>query len=126
MALSNKIRELRFKVGQMTQKRLAELVGVSRQTMNAIENGRHAPTVDVAIRIADVFHVSVDQLFDLDYEGRPARREKPAPVAVDRPQATIEESNEIEAEGDFAEKETDLEKEADMKTRLANLRHVIG
>jgi DNA-binding XRE family transcriptional regulator len=50
VALSNKIRELRFKNGEMTQKHLAERVGVSRQTMNAIENGRHAPTVDVAIR----------------------------------------------------------------------------
>jgi putative transcriptional regulator len=74
VALSNKIRKLRFKNGEMTQKHLAERVGVSRQTMNAIENGRHAPTVELAIRIADVFGITVDQLFDLDYDGRPVRR----------------------------------------------------
>lgn len=88
----------------MTQKHLAERVGVSRQTMNAIENGRHAPTVDVAIRIADVFRISVDQLFDLDYDGRPARRKKATTIAVDRPEATIEESAELEDESERAEK----------------------
>lgn len=60
----------------MTRKELAECVGVSRQTMNAIENGRHAPTIAVAIRIADVFRVSVDQLFGLNYDGMPARRDE--------------------------------------------------
>ena len=76
MTLTNRIRELRFKNDEMTQKYLAERVGVSRQTMNAIENGRHAPTIDVAMRIADVFGITVDQLFELDYDGRPARRER--------------------------------------------------
>ena len=71
MELTNKIRKYRFDNGEMTQKALAERIGISRQTMNAIENCRHAPTVTVAIRIADVFHVSVDQLFDLDYDGKP-------------------------------------------------------
>ena len=76
MGLSNNIRNHRLKNGEMTQKHLAERVGVSRQTMNAIENCRHPPTVDVAIRIADVFGITVDTLFDLDYDGRPARRRK--------------------------------------------------
>lgn len=120
MALSNKIRELRFKNGQMTQKHLAERVGVSRQTMNAIENGRHAPTVDVAIRIADVFRITVDQLFDLDYDGKPARREHAARVAVDRPRTTIEEPVEVERDVGTAKEE------ADMKAKLRNLRNVIG
>ena len=120
MALSNKIRELRFKNGEMTQKHLAERVGVSRQTMNAIENCRHAPTVDVAIQIADVFGVTVDQLFDLDYDGRPARREKATTIAVDRSEATVEESVEIESENDPAEEE------AEQKISLASLRNVIG
>lgn len=120
MALSNKIRELRFKNGEMTQKQLAERVGVSRQTMNAIENGRHAPTVDVAIRIADVFYITVDELFHLNYEGRPARHKTATTIAVDRSAATIEERGELEREDDPAHKE------ADMKTRLANLRNVIG
>ena len=120
MGLSNKIRDHRFKNGEMTQKHLAKRVGVSRQTMNAIENCRHAPTVDVAIRIADVFGITVDQLFDLDYDGRPARREKAATIAVDRSEAAIEESVEIEGEDEPAEKE------AEQEIGLASLRNVIG
>ena len=104
----------------MTLKALAKRVGVSRQTMNAIENCRHAPTVAVAIRMADVFHVSVDQLFDLDYDGKPARRQQAARVAIDRPQATIEES--INLDG----KHEPLEKEAGRQTSLADLRNIIG
>jgi putative transcriptional regulator len=104
----------------MTQKQLAECVGVSRQTMNAVENGRHAPTVEVAIRIADVFGITVDELFDLDYAGKPKRREKATTIAVDRLEAAIEESVKTEGEDDPADEE------ADMKTRLANLRNVIG
>lgn len=103
MALSNKIREHRFKNGEMTQKRLAERVGVSRQTMNAIENCRYAPTVDVAIRIADVFGIAIDELFDLDYAGKPARREKARTIAVDRPEVTIERSGELEDGSERAE-----------------------
>ena len=120
MALSNRIRELRFKNGEMTQKQLAECVGVSRQTMNAIENGRHAPTIEMAIRIADVFGVTVDQLFDLDYDGRPARREKAKTTDVDRPGVIVEEP--IETKGE----DNPVEEEADMKARLASLRNVIG
>lgn len=118
--LSNKIRELRFKSGEMTQKALAERVGISRQTMNAIENCRHAPTVAVAIRIADVFHVSVDQLFEFDYDGKPAHREKPATVTIDRSQETIKEPIQVES-GLEPSKE-----EADRQVTLADLRGVIG
>jgi len=71
MSLSNSIRELRFKHGEMTQAQLARLVGVSRQTINAIENCKHGPTIDVAIRIADVFRESVDRVFEFEYEGKP-------------------------------------------------------
>ena len=71
MSLSNNIRKLRFEYGEMTQKQLAELVGVSRQTMNAIENCKHAPTIDVAIRIADIFREAVDTVFEYDYDGKP-------------------------------------------------------
>ena len=63
MPLSNNIRELRFNNGEMTQKALADQVGVSRQTINAIENNKHAPPIDVAIRTADVFVY--------EYEGKP-------------------------------------------------------
>jgi len=71
VGLSNSIREHRFKCGEMTQKELAEQVGVSRQTMNAIENNKHAPGIDVAIRIADVFREAVDTVFEYEYDGRP-------------------------------------------------------
>jgi putative transcriptional regulator len=118
--LSNKIRKLRFKNGEMTQKHLAELVGVSRQTMNAIENCRHAPTVAVAIRIADVFCITLDELFDLDYVGRPSCHDKATTIAVDRSQATVEESVEIEGEDE------PVEKEAQQEISLASLRNVIG
>lgn len=118
--LSNKIRELRFKNGEMTQKALAECVGISRQTMNAIENGRHAPTVAVAIRIADVFAVTVDQLFNLNYEGRRSRHEPPARVAVDRSSATIKEPVEVESRPE------PLVEKADRQVSLADLRGVIG
>lgn len=120
MKLSNEIREFRFKSGEMTQKQLAERVGVSRQTMNAIENCRHAPTVDVAIRIADVFRITVDQLFDLDYDGKPARREHAARVAIDRPRTTVEDPVEVEREDDPAEER------AEQEISLASLRNVIS
>jgi len=97
VALSNKIRELRFKNDELTQKTLAERVGISRQTMNAIENGRHAPTVDVAIRIADVFGITVDQLFDLDYLGKPARLEERNTIPIDQSERGVEESANVEA-----------------------------
>jgi len=103
----------------MTQKELAERVGVSRQTMNAIENSRHAPTVAVAIRIADAFHVSVDQLFDLDYDGKPARREQAATAAVDRPQTTVREPIKLKGEHEPSENE------AEHQISLASLRGVM-
>lgn len=130
MALSNKIREFRFKNGEMTQKRLAELVGVSRQTMNAIENSKHAPTIDVAIRIADLFGVAVDDLFEFKYEGKSGHRpylaettavpRKAPTIAVDRPEVTVEEPVEIEGEDEQAEKE------AGQAISFASLRKVIG
>jgi putative transcriptional regulator len=55
----------------MTQKDLAEQVGVSRQAINAIENNKHSPTIEVAIRIADVFREDVSEVFGYEYEGKP-------------------------------------------------------
>lgn len=119
MRLSNKIRELRFKNGEMTQKELAKRVGVSRQTINATEKARRAPTIDVAIRIADVFGISVDQLFDLDYEGKPVRREAAKAPAVKQRDSVGET---VKVGGS----DTPAHEKAEKKLTFADLHKVIG
>lgn len=104
----------------MTQKMLAKRVGVSRQTMNAIENSRHAPTVAAAIRIADVFHVTVDDLFDLDYDGKPSRLGQTTTVAMARSSANAEKPIETESRH-----ESVLDKK-ERPASLADLRNIIG
>ena len=49
----------------MTQAELAEKVGVSRQTLNAIEAAKYSPTLELAFRIAEVFGVPLDEVFQL-------------------------------------------------------------
>lgn len=61
--ISNDIRTLRFLAGEMTQAQLGERVGVTRQTIAAIEQGRYSPTLETAFRIADVFGKRVDEVF---------------------------------------------------------------
>lgn len=62
-ALDNRIRELRFARDRMTQQALADSVGVTRQTILAIEAGKYSPSLEVAFRIARVFGVTVDEVF---------------------------------------------------------------
>jgi putative transcriptional regulator len=62
-AITNKIRRLRFDRGEMTQQELADRVGVTRQTVNAIELGKYSPSLEVAFRIADAFGVGLDDVF---------------------------------------------------------------
>ena len=62
----NSIRELRFKHGEMTQQALAEKVGVARQTIIAVEQGRFCPSLETALRMAQVFGVTVDEIFVLE------------------------------------------------------------
>jgi putative transcriptional regulator len=62
-ALTNKIRKLRFENGEMTQKQLAELTGCTRQTINAIEAAKYAPSLELAFKIAQVFRLKVDDVF---------------------------------------------------------------
>lgn len=59
----NKIRELRFFAGEMTQDELAKKVEVSRQTIIAIEKGNYSPSLELAFKIAMAFEVSLDQVF---------------------------------------------------------------
>ena len=61
--ISNTIRTLRFHAGEMTQAQLAEKVGVTRQTIVAIEQGRYSPSLEVAFRIADAFGVPITEVF---------------------------------------------------------------
>ncbi|HOK96320.1 MAG TPA: helix-turn-helix transcriptional regulator [Anaerohalosphaeraceae bacterium] len=63
--LSNQIRRLRFEAGEMTQQALADRVGVTRQTIIAIEQGRYAPSLPLAIKIARTFGKTVDEVFQL-------------------------------------------------------------
>jgi len=59
----NAIRTLRFAHGEMTQAELADRIGVTRQTVIAIEQGRYSPSLEMAFRIARVFGVPLDQVF---------------------------------------------------------------
>ena len=61
--ITNAIRGLRFAHGEMTQAQLAERVGVTRQTIIAIEQGRYSPSLEVAFQIARVFGVPLDAVF---------------------------------------------------------------
>jgi putative transcriptional regulator len=61
--VSNDIRRLRFANGEMTQADLAERVGVTRQTIIAIEQGRYSPSLEMAFQIAQVFNVPLDRVF---------------------------------------------------------------
>jgi putative transcriptional regulator len=61
--VTNSIRPLRFAAGEMTQAELADRVGVTRQTIIAIEQGRYSPTLETAFRIARVFRVPLDEVF---------------------------------------------------------------
>jgi putative transcriptional regulator len=62
-SVTNSIRALRFAAGEMTQAELADRVGVTRQTIIAIEQGRYSPTLEMAFRIARVFRVPLDEVF---------------------------------------------------------------
>lgn len=61
--VTNRIRDLRAAHGEMTQAELAALVGVTRQTLNAVEQGKYSPSLEVAFRIAEVFGTRVDDVF---------------------------------------------------------------
>jgi len=63
VALANNIRRYRFECGEMTQKELAKLIGVSRQTVNAIERNKYSPSLEVAFRIAHVLGTSIEDVF---------------------------------------------------------------
>ena len=66
--ITNSIRALRFAAGEMTQAELADRVGVTRQTIIAIEQGRYSPSLEMAFQVARVFEVPLDEVFQYPKE----------------------------------------------------------
>jgi putative transcriptional regulator len=68
--VTNRIRALRFEHGEMTQADLAARIGVTRQTVIAIEQGRYSPSLEMAFQIAQVFGVRLDDVFSYPEENQ--------------------------------------------------------
>ena len=69
-ALLNKLKEFRFNHGQITQEELANALGISRQTILAIEHGKFNPSVVLALRLARFFEARVEDIFILKEEAK--------------------------------------------------------
>jgi putative transcriptional regulator len=67
--LVNTVRALRFAAGEMTQAELGARIGVTRQTVAAIEAGKYSPTLECAFRIAEVFDRPLEAVFRWEEEG---------------------------------------------------------
>lgn len=61
--ITNSIRRLRFENGEMTQQQLADMIGMTRQTVAAIEQNKYSPSLEAAFRIAEVFGVEIGDVF---------------------------------------------------------------
>jgi putative transcriptional regulator len=66
LPIANQIRRLRFEHGEMTQSELARKIGMTRQTVAAVEAGKYSPSLEAAFRIAHVFAVTLDDVFQWD------------------------------------------------------------
>jgi putative transcriptional regulator len=66
--INNNIRKLRFFHNEMTQQQLAEKVGVTRQTIIAMEQGKYSPSLELAFRIALAFDLPLNEVFSYDPE----------------------------------------------------------
>ena len=66
--INNNIRKLRFFQNEMTQQELAQKVGVTRQTIIAMEQGKYSPSLELAFRVALVFGVPLIEVFSYDLE----------------------------------------------------------
>lgn len=65
LLICNRIRELRFQTSEMTQQSLAERVGITRQTVIALEKGKYYPSLELAFRIARTFDMSLGEVFEV-------------------------------------------------------------
>ena len=63
--IRNRIREFRFKAEEMTQQALADRVGITRQTVIALEKGKYFPSLELAFRIAKAFDVPLEEVFQV-------------------------------------------------------------
>ena len=61
--ISNQLRKKRFEKNEMTQQELAKALGVTRQTIAAIESGKYSPSLEIAFCLTDVFETPLDELF---------------------------------------------------------------
>ena len=66
LPITNQMRRFRFEHGEMTQSDLAEKIGMTRQTIAAIEAGKYSPSLEAAFRIAHVFGVEITEVFQWD------------------------------------------------------------
>ncbi|MBM3845755.1 MAG: helix-turn-helix transcriptional regulator [Verrucomicrobia bacterium] len=72
--ISNRIRELRFTAGELTQQALADRVGITRQTVIALEQGKYYPSLELAFVIAEAFGVGIEDVFQPQINSRPSKR----------------------------------------------------
>ncbi|HEX9804717.1 MAG TPA: helix-turn-helix transcriptional regulator [Candidatus Dojkabacteria bacterium] len=66
--IKNNIRKLRFERDEMTQQKLADEAGATRQTIIAIEKGKYSPSLELAFKIAQVFEVPIEEVFSYSQE----------------------------------------------------------
>ena len=72
-SISNRVRVLRFHNGEMSQAELGQRIGLTRQTIAAIEAGKYSPSLEAAFRIASVFNVPLGEVFQWD-DGQPSKQ----------------------------------------------------
>lgn len=65
IVIRNRIRELRFQSSEMTQQTLAERVGITRQTVIALEKGKYYPSLELAFQIAGAFAIPLEEVFQV-------------------------------------------------------------
>ncbi len=73
--IENRIRELRFAAKEMTQQDLADRVGITRQTVIALEKGSYYPSLELAFRIAKVFKLPLEEVFEFKERWTPRVRQ---------------------------------------------------
>jgi putative transcriptional regulator len=69
LIITNNIRRLRFFANEMTQLELSEKAGISRQTVVALEAGKYIPSLEIVFKIADVFGVGIEEVFERKTDG---------------------------------------------------------